>query len=79
MNALETGLALLPMTASTAVMALFAGRVVPRLGEWLVVVAALTFGAFGTLLVALDAGHAWRCSDPSPRLGHHSRCAPRSC
>ena len=58
---------------------LFAGRVVPRFGEWLVVVAALTFGAFGTLLVALDAGHAWRCSDPSPRLGHHSRCAPRSC
>jgi DHA2 family methylenomycin A resistance protein-like MFS transporter len=58
LNALETGLALLPMTASTAVMALLAGRLVPRLGEWLVVVAGLTFGAFGALLVALDAGHA---------------------
>jgi len=56
LDALETGLALLPMTAAAAVMALFAGRLVPPLGEWLVVVAGLTFGTFGAMLVALNAG-----------------------
>ena len=38
-------------------MALSAGLLVPRFGEWLVVVAGLAFGAFGAALVALDAGH----------------------
>jgi DHA2 family methylenomycin A resistance protein-like MFS transporter len=58
LNALATGVALLPMTVVTAAMALFAGRLVPRLGEWLVVVAGLTFGAVGAALVALDGSHA---------------------
>jgi DHA2 family methylenomycin A resistance protein-like MFS transporter len=55
LDALTTGLALLPMTAATAVMALLAGRLVPRLGEWPVLVAGLTCGAAGATLVALNA------------------------
>jgi DHA2 family methylenomycin A resistance protein-like MFS transporter len=58
LSALDTGFALLPMTVVTAAMALFAGRLVPRLGEWLVVVAGLTFGGVGAALVALEASHA---------------------
>jgi DHA2 family methylenomycin A resistance protein-like MFS transporter len=54
LDALETGLALLPMTAATAAMALLSGRLVPRLGEWPILVAGLTFGAAGATLVALD-------------------------
>jgi MFS transporter, DHA2 family, methylenomycin A resistance protein len=46
------------MTVVTAAMALFAGRLVPRLGEWPVVVAGLTSGAVGATLVALNGGHA---------------------
>jgi len=61
LDALATGLALLPMTAATAVMALLAGRLVPRLGEWRVLVAGLTCGATGATLVALSArsGNVW--------------------
>jgi MFS transporter, DHA2 family, methylenomycin A resistance protein len=58
LNALDTGFALLPMTVVTAAMALFAGRLVPRLGEWPVVVAGLTSGAVGATLVALNGSHA---------------------
>jgi MFS transporter, DHA2 family, methylenomycin A resistance protein len=54
LDALETGLALLPMTAAAAVMALLAGRLVPRLGEWRVLVAGLISGAAGATLVALN-------------------------
>jgi DHA2 family methylenomycin A resistance protein-like MFS transporter len=57
-NALDTGFALLPMTVVTAAMALFAGRLVPRLGEWPVVVAGLTCGAVGATLVAVNGSHA---------------------
>jgi DHA2 family methylenomycin A resistance protein-like MFS transporter len=53
-DALETGFALLPMTAATAAMALLAGRLVPRLGEWPVLLAGLTSGAVGATLVALN-------------------------
>jgi DHA2 family methylenomycin A resistance protein-like MFS transporter len=53
-DALQTGLALLPLTAATAAMALLAGRLVPRLGEWTVLLAGLTSGAAGTTLVALN-------------------------
>ena len=53
-DALETGFALLPMTAATAGMALLAGRLVPRLGEWPVLLAGLTSGAAGATLVALN-------------------------
>jgi MFS transporter, DHA2 family, methylenomycin A resistance protein len=52
-TALQTGLALLPMTVVTAAMALLAGRLVPRLGEWRVVVVGLASGALGATLVAL--------------------------
>jgi DHA2 family methylenomycin A resistance protein-like MFS transporter len=58
LDALETGFALLPMTAATAAMALLAGRLVPRLGEWTVLVAGLTSGAAGAALVALNGGSA---------------------
>jgi MFS transporter, DHA2 family, methylenomycin A resistance protein len=54
LDALETGFALLPMTAATAAMALLAGRLVPRLGEWPVILAGLTSGAVGATLVALN-------------------------
>jgi DHA2 family methylenomycin A resistance protein-like MFS transporter len=57
-NALETGFALLPMTVVTAAMALSAGRLVPRLGEWRVVIAGLASGAVGATLVALNGSHA---------------------
>ena len=55
LDALETGFALLPMTAAAAATALLAGRLVPRLGEWPVLVAGLTSGAVGATLVALNA------------------------
>jgi DHA2 family methylenomycin A resistance protein-like MFS transporter len=57
-DALEAGFALLPMTAATAAMALLAGRLVPRLGEWRVLLAGLTSGAAGATLVALNGRHA---------------------
>jgi MFS transporter, DHA2 family, methylenomycin A resistance protein len=53
-DALETGLALLPMTAATAAMALLAGRLVSRFGEWRVLLAGLASGAAGATLVAFD-------------------------
>jgi DHA2 family methylenomycin A resistance protein-like MFS transporter len=53
-DALEAGFALLPMTAATAVTALLAGRLVPRLGEWSVLLAGLMSGAAGATLVALN-------------------------
>ena len=46
------------MTVVTAAMALFSGRLVPRLGEWWVVVAGLASGAVGATLVALNGSHA---------------------
>jgi len=42
------------MTAATAAMALLAGRLVPRFGEWRVLIAGLASGAAGATLVALD-------------------------
>jgi len=53
-DALQTGFALLPMTAATAAMALLAGRLVPRFGEWRVLLVGLASGAAGSTLVALD-------------------------
>jgi DHA2 family methylenomycin A resistance protein-like MFS transporter len=53
-DALETGFALLPMTAATAAMAFLAGRFVPRFGEWRVLLAGLASGAAGATLVAVD-------------------------
>ena len=53
-GALETGLALLPMTVAAAATALLAGRLVPRVGEWPVLLAGLTAGAAGATLVALN-------------------------
>jgi DHA2 family methylenomycin A resistance protein-like MFS transporter len=57
LNALGTGFALLPMTAATAAMALFSGRLVPRLGEWRVLVVGLAAGAVGATLVSLNGSH----------------------
>ena len=54
LDALETGFALLPMTVAAAAMALLSGRLVPRLGEWRVLVAGLACGAAGAALVAVN-------------------------
>jgi MFS transporter, DHA2 family, methylenomycin A resistance protein len=55
LDALQTGLALLPMTVVTGTMAFLSGRVVARAGEWPVIVAGLAAGAAGALLVALNS------------------------
>jgi DHA2 family methylenomycin A resistance protein-like MFS transporter len=55
LDALQTGLALLPMTIVTGAMAFLGGRLVAHIGEWNAIVAGLTAGAAGALLVALAA------------------------
>jgi DHA2 family methylenomycin A resistance protein-like MFS transporter len=52
LDALDSGLALLPMTSVTGAMAFISGRVVTRAGEWPVILAGLAAGATGALLVA---------------------------
>ena len=56
LDALDAGLALLPMTIVTGTMAFISGRVIPRAGEWRVILAGLAAGATGALLVALNSG-----------------------
>jgi len=60
------------MTAATAVMALLAGRLVPRLGEWPVLVAGLSCGAAGATLVvsARDLETSGYCSLRPCRSGY---------
>ena len=53
LDALDTGLALLPMTVVTGVMAFLSGRLVSRIGEWTAIVVGLTAGAGGALLISL--------------------------
>jgi DHA2 family methylenomycin A resistance protein-like MFS transporter len=55
LDALETGLALLPMTIVTGTMALLSGRLVGHIGEWNAIVVGLSAGAAGALLVSLAA------------------------
>jgi MFS transporter, DHA2 family, methylenomycin A resistance protein len=55
LDALQTGLALLPMTIVTGAMAFLSGRLVAHIGEWNAIVVGLTAGAAGALLVALAA------------------------
>src|SRR6201987_299927 len=55
LDALATGLGGLSVAEAPAVMALLAGRLVPRLGEWRVLLVGLTCGAAGATLVALSA------------------------
>ena len=55
LDALDTGLALLPMTVVTGVMAFLSGRLVSRIGEWSAIVVGLAAGAAGALLIALAA------------------------
>jgi MFS transporter, DHA2 family, methylenomycin A resistance protein len=52
LDALDTGLALLPMTVVTGTMAFMSGRLVSRIGEWTAIVVGLTAGAAGALLVS---------------------------
>jgi MFS transporter, DHA2 family, methylenomycin A resistance protein len=54
LDALDTGLALLPMTIVTGGMAFISGRVVACAGEWPVILIGLAAGATGALLVALN-------------------------
>jgi DHA2 family methylenomycin A resistance protein-like MFS transporter len=56
LDALHTGLALLPMTVVTGAMAFLSGRVITRVGEWPVMLAGLAAGAGGALLVAVSSG-----------------------
>jgi len=58
LNALDTGLALLPMTLVTGTFAFLSGRVVGRFGEWPVMLAGLTVGVLASVLVALEADHS---------------------
>jgi DHA2 family methylenomycin A resistance protein-like MFS transporter len=55
LDALETGLALLPMTIVTGAMAFLSGRLVAQIGEPRAIVIGLAAGAAGTLLVSLAA------------------------
>ena len=55
LDALHTGLALLPMTVVTGTMAFLSGRLVSRIGEWRAIVVGLAAGAAGALLIALEA------------------------
>ncbi len=55
LDALATGLALLPMTVVTGVMAFLSGRLVSRIGEWSAIVVGLAAGGAGALLIALAA------------------------
>jgi MFS transporter, DHA2 family, methylenomycin A resistance protein len=55
LDALETGLALLPMTIVTGAMAFLSGRLVAHIGERNAIVVGLIAGAAGTLLVSLTA------------------------
>jgi DHA2 family methylenomycin A resistance protein-like MFS transporter len=55
LDALGTGLALLPMTVVTGTMAFLSARLVARIGEWNAIVVGLTAGATGALLVSLTA------------------------
>jgi DHA2 family methylenomycin A resistance protein-like MFS transporter len=53
LDALDTGLALLPMTIVTGAMAFLSGRLVSHIGEWAAIVVGLTAGAGGALLIAV--------------------------
>jgi DHA2 family methylenomycin A resistance protein-like MFS transporter len=55
LDALHTGLALLPMTVVTGTMAFLSGRLVSRVGEWRAIVVGLAAGAAGALLISLEA------------------------
>ena len=56
LDALHTGLALLPMTAVTGTMAFLSGRLVTRIGEWTAIAVGMSAGAAGALLIATAAG-----------------------
>ena len=45
LDALDTGLALLPMTVVTGTMAFLSARLVSQIGEWVAIVVGLTAGA----------------------------------
>jgi MFS transporter, DHA2 family, methylenomycin A resistance protein len=53
LDPLHTGLALLPMTIVTGMMAFLSGRLVNHIGEWSAIAVGLTAGAAGALLVSL--------------------------
>jgi DHA2 family methylenomycin A resistance protein-like MFS transporter len=55
LDALHTGLALLPMTIVTGSMAFLSGRLVGRVGEWRAIVIGMAAGAAGALLISLEA------------------------
>ncbi len=61
LDALATGLALLPMTVVTGTMAFLSGRLVSHIGEWPTIVVGLTAGAAGALIhyVAGVDGVTW--------------------
>jgi MFS transporter, DHA2 family, methylenomycin A resistance protein len=71
LDALGTGLALLPVTLVTGASAFGSGRAVARLGEWPVMLAGLTAGILAAVLVALNGTHGplWALIGSSLPLG----------
>jgi DHA2 family methylenomycin A resistance protein-like MFS transporter len=53
LDALDTGLALLPMTIVTGTMAFLSGRLISHIGEWAAIAVGLTAGVAGALLICL--------------------------
>jgi DHA2 family methylenomycin A resistance protein-like MFS transporter len=53
LDALDTGLALLPMTVVTGTMAFLSGHLISRIGEWPAIAVGLTAGAGGALLISV--------------------------
>jgi MFS transporter, DHA2 family, methylenomycin A resistance protein len=71
LDALRTGLALLPMTVTTGAVAFLSGRVVARLGEWPAMLAGLGAGVLAAGAVALGSVHGsvWVLVGSSAPLG----------
>ncbi|HMC81551.1 MAG TPA: MFS transporter, partial [Acidimicrobiia bacterium] len=57
LDALGTGLAMLPVTLVTGTAAFLSGRAVTRFGEWPVMLAGLAAGILAAVLVALNGTH----------------------
>ncbi|MDQ1515304.1 MAG: hypothetical protein QOE80_1134 [Actinomycetota bacterium] len=71
LDALNTGLALLPVTVVTGGAALGSGRAVRRFGEWPVMLTGLAAGVLAAVLVALNGTHGplWLLVGSSLPLG----------
>ena len=73
-----TGIALLPMTVVTGTTAFLSGRAVARFGEWPVMMAGLSAGVTGAVLVALNPSHGapWALAVSAIPLGLTAMAMP---